>query len=517
MKTSLPVSALLLGLLVAGCAVGPDYRAPASAPAAFHNADAAVAQAEAFDARWWQQLGDPTLSALIEQALAANRDLQVALARLDQARALFRDERLDRLPTVTAGASATVGESPLLPAAQPGFTGPRTRVENARVGFDAAWELDLFGRVRRSVEAAAAETEAARAGLREAQVIVTTEVALRYFEWRGASAQLDVGWRNLGTQAETLRLTEVRQRLGRGSELEVASARARLEVTEAAITEVEIQQKRAEHRLAVLLGQRPGAWTPPAVESGAAIARALPVGDAAEVLRRRPDIARAAAQLHAATARVGIATADYFPRLSLNGFAGIVVGSFGDLGQAAHRAWTVGPQISWAAFDLGSVAARVDAADAATRAAAASYEQTVLIALEEVENAFVGVSRSRQRLQHVHAQASAARRAAELARIQYREGFTDFLVLLESERTLLAAEDAVARAETGVNAAAVLLYKALSGGWGEAPCFTASSARQGASRPAMDGRAGAGEGDCRLAMDGASGALAFASAPAPVP
>ncbi|AXQ31595.1 TolC family protein [Solimonas sp. K1W22B-7] len=464
MKLLLP---MLAAIALVGCAVGPDYRAPDTKPAAFANADAGVVVADAYEARWWKLFGDEQLATLVEQALAANHDIGIAVARVSQARALFRDQRLDQFPVVTANAAGTFGREPLVTASSPGYTGPRTEVENARVGFDAAWELDLFGRVRRGVEAARAEAEGAEAGLREAQVLVAAEVARHYFEWRGAGEQIDVARRNRDTQAETLRLTDVRLRLGRGTELEVVSARARLEVTEATIADLELAQKRSEHRLAVLLGQRPGAWTPPAVADAPAIARALPVGGAEDLLRRRPDIARAAAQLHAATARIGLAKADYFPRLSVTGFAGIVTGSFGDLGEAAHRAWTVTPQVSWAAFDMGSIAARVDAADANTRAAAAAYEQAVLVALEEVENAFVGVSRSRQRLEHTLAQAGAARRAAELARIQYRAGSTDFLVLLDAERTLLAAEDGVARAETAVNTSTVQMYKALSGGWNE--------------------------------------------------
>lgn len=465
MKFSLSVIAA--AALLAGCTVGPDYQAPETKPATFANADAAVVVGEAYEARWWKLLGDETLSGLIDQALAANHDIGIAVARVQEARALFRDQKLDQYPVVTAGGVVNNGRGPLLSGDRPGITGPQTDVENARFGFDAAWELDLFGRVRRGVEAARAETRSAEAGLREAQVVVASEVARHYFEWRGAGEQLDVARRNRDTQAETLRLTEVRLRLGRGTELETMSARARLEVTESAIADIELQQKRSEHRLAVLLGQRPGSWTPPAVALMEPIARALPVGDAGALLQRRPDIVRAEARLHAATARVGVAKADYFPRLSVNGFAGIIAGSFGDLGQAANHAWTLSPQISWAAFDLGSVAARVDAADANTRAAAAAYEQAVLVALEEVENAFVSVSRSRKRLEHALAQAGAARRAAELARIQYRAGSTDFLVLLDAERTLLAAEDSVAKAETSVNTSTVQLYKALSGGWGE--------------------------------------------------
>ncbi|TAM27086.1 MAG: efflux transporter outer membrane subunit [Nevskiaceae bacterium] len=457
-----PLAAALSALVLAACVVGPDYQAPETAPASFVRAGSDTVVGGSLDARWWTQLGDPALSGLVEQALFANRDLALALSRVEEARALFRDQRNDAYPQLTASGSAQKGEAAQLGA---NSTGPRGQTESLRLGLDAAWELDLFGRVRRGSEAARADAEAARASLHEAQVLVASEVARNYFEWRGSAQQLDVAARNRDSQKETLRLTQVRYDAGRGTELDVASARARLAATEAGMPLLETQRRSAEHRLAVLLGQRPGVWQPPATATISALSRPLPVGEAGELLRRRPDIARAAAELQAATARVGVATADYFPRLSLSGFAGFSAGSFGDLG-AASRAWSAGPTLSWAAFDLGSVAARVDAADARSHGAVARYQQTVLTALEETENAFVAVSQSRQRLLHTLDQAAAARRAAELARIQYKAGVIDFLVLLDAERSLLAAEDAVAASETAVNTAAVALYKALGGGWG---------------------------------------------------
>ena len=467
-----PLAAAVAALLLSACAVGPDYRAPQTADAGFVRADPATVSRERSEARWWTLFGDAALSGLVEQALAANLDLRIAVSRVEEARALFRDQELDRYPVVTANGVAQKGEGPLPSAAD---TGPRGQTESVRLGLDAAWEIDLFGRVRRGTEAARADAAAASAALHGTQVLVAAETARNYFEWRGSAQQLDVARRNRDSQRETLRLTQVRFDVGAGTELDVASARARLAATEAGIPLLETQLRRAEHRLAVLLGQRPGAWQPPASAQVAAVSRALPVGEASDLLRRRPDIARAEAELHAATARVGVATADYFPRLSLAGFAGFTAGSFGDLG-AASRAWSAGPSLSWAAFDLGSVAARVDAADARSRAAAARYEQTVLTALEETENAFVAVSQSRQRLLHTLDQASAARRAAELARIRYRAGVIDFLVLLDAERSLLGAEDAVAASETAVNTSAVSLYQALGGGWGDGQQAQAGSA-----------------------------------------
>jgi multidrug efflux system outer membrane protein len=372
--------------------------------------------------------------------------------------------RRDRWPGVAAEVARSESRQQ-----QPGFTTDRAEVESYDAGLATLWELDLFGRVRRGVEAAGADADAAVAGLRDAQVLVAAEVARNYVELRGAQKRLAVARQNLGYQQETLELTRVRLELGRGSELDVASAAARRAATEATIPPLVAAETVAANRLAVLLGERPGAL---AAELGfrevAPHLTTLSVDSPAALLQRRPDIRAAERELAAATARIGVAKADLFPRLTLSGFIGFVAGDADELGESTSRAWSLSPVLSWVGLERGTYA-RVLVAEARTEAALAAYELAVLRALEETENAFAIYGTQRQRLTSVVEQATSSRRAAQLARIQYREGALDFLRLLDAERTLLQAEDEVAAAETNLNSSVVLIYKALGGGWEAAP------------------------------------------------
>ena len=454
MLATLPAAAL------AACAVGPDYVAPEPAAVAFNAAAEAGVAAEPFEAAWWEQFGDPVLDELVERALGADLDLAIAAARVTEARALLGGARRERWP----GASVDVVYDQRH-AQQPGFATGRIEAESYEVGPTMFWELDLFGRVRRGVEAAAADAASAAADLRDAQVLVAAEVASTYLDLRGAQKRLAVARANLTNQRETLELTRVRLDLGRGTELDVASAQARFAATEAGIPPLVAAEAAAAHRLAVLLGRQPGALDvnlapreiPPHLTT-------IAVGSPETLLERRPDIRSAERALAAATARIGLAKADLFPRLSLSGFIGFIAGDADDLGESASRAWSMTPVLSWAGFDPG-VRTRVLAAEARAAGVLAAYERTVLRALEETENAFVNYGQERQRLVAVVEQAAASRRAAELARIQYREGALDFLRLLDAERTVLQAEDAVASAETSLNASVVAIYRALGGGW----------------------------------------------------
>jgi multidrug efflux system outer membrane protein len=272
----------------------------------------------------------------------------------------------------------------------------------------------------------------------------------------------------LSTEHQTLELTELLDQTGRGSELDVQRSRARLKATEATIPPLEAAEKQAGYRLAVLLGERPGALDPELRSADVATyAKALPIGDTAELLRRRPDVRAAELQLAAATARVGVATADLFPRVNVAGFVGFLSGAVGRLFGTTEgnnaRAWSITPTVSWAAFDIGSVRARLRASEAQSDAAAANYENVVLMALEDTENSFVAYSARQTQLKSLTEQAQASRRAAALADTQYREGVADFLVLLDAQRTQLDAEDAVAQAESAVNVSVVAIYKALGG------------------------------------------------------
>ena len=453
-----------LAALLAACAVGPDYRAPATTATPFVAAQAAEVAEQPFEAAWWEQFRDPTLDSLIERALTADLDLAIATARVQEARAFFGAARRDRWPGASAEIARTESKQQ-----QPGFTTDRVEVESYDAGLATLWELDLFGRVRRGVQAAGAEADAAVAGLRDAQVLVAAEVARNYVELRGAQKRLDVARTNLGYQQETLELTRVRLELGRGTELDVASAAARLAATEATIPPLEAAETIAANRLAVLLGQRPGALDAELVPREIAPhLTTLAVDSPAALLQRRPDIRAAERELAAATARIGVAKADLFPRLTLSGFIGFVAGDADELGESTSRAWSLSPVLSWAGLERGTWA-NVVVAESRAAAALASYELTVLRALEETENAFATYGSHRQRLEAVVEQAAASRNAAELARVQYREGAVDFLRLLDAERTLLQAEDEVAAAETDLNSSVVLIYKALGGGWEAAP------------------------------------------------
>ena len=454
---------LLLAALLAlsACAVGPDYRAPEPEPAQIDRASAADFDRSRFQAAWWRQFEDPTLDALVSQALAENRELRIAFSRLRAARAIRDDDANDRFPTVTAGATAEYGK-----AQQPGFSDQRSNIERYDLGLDMAWELDLFGRIQRRIEASEAQTEAAEAELYQLQVSLIAELVDAYGELRGAQLRERIARENLGYQRDSHGLTEQLRDAGMGSELDVLRADARLAATEASLPQLQATQTRAANRIATLLGQRADQMSIDlSPRDLPAVAKALPIGDPGELLRRRPDIRAAERQLAAATASVGVATADLFPRVSLSGFLGFIAGRGSQIGSSAAEAWGLSPSISWAAFDMGSVRARLRGAEADAEGALANYEQQVLLALEESENAFSDYARAQQRLLSLLRQSGASRAAARQAEIRYREGTVDFLVLLDAERERLAAEDAQAQAEVEVYRGVVALYKALGGGW----------------------------------------------------
>jgi multidrug efflux system outer membrane protein len=453
------VLALAAGVVMAGCAVGPSYHRPEPTPVVAHNLNEQQFTPAVPAKDWWQQLDDPELASLEHRALAGDLDLQIALQRVLAARAVFRGAELDLAPHIPLDAAYTHSKEQ-----QPGFGPDRIDIESYSVGFDASWELDLFGRTRRAAQAANADLGAQAANLEETRVIVAAEVARNYFELRGTQRQLAVAHDNIDNQREALRLTQVRYEAGRVTELDVDSALARLKTTEATLPLLEAQEKSYGYRLAVLLGSSPGDLD---AELAAVPARvwtaSLPIGDVTTLLRHRPDVQVAERNFASATARVGVATADLFPRVSLTGFIGFLSGDSVQLGHASSRAWSVGPSVSWTALDFGSAQARVHASKAEAAGAFASYRQAVLLALEDFENACLNYGKQQARLASVMQQADASRRAARLAEIQYREGGTSFLVLLDAQRTLLQAEDAVAQAETGVNTGAVAVYKALGG------------------------------------------------------
>jgi len=461
MRICFPKTLLLLGtlVLITGCAVGPHYKSPQPATVKYHGADPNLLSEAPFDPRWWKQFEDPVLESLVDRTLASNNNIRIARARLAESRAIFDERKLDRVPTVPVDASYEYSKQQI-----PGFGDQRRTINTFRAGFDAFWEVDLFGRVSHGVAAARAENQAFEADLRDVQVSVVAELARNYFELRGAQWRLAVAERSLANQRETLHLTQLRREAGVGEEQDVASAAARVAAIEATIPSLEFDTVSASYRLAVLTGIRPGELnadlTP---RTYPAIAKALPVGSPSELLQRRPDVRSAERRLAAATERQGIAVAGLFPQVSVSGFLGFLAGRGSVFGTGDSAAWSISPGLSWSAFDLGRARARVRGSNAAADEALAFYEETVLRALEETENAFASYHAQQGQLIKLNTQAQESKRAADIARLRYREGVIDFLSLLDAERTQLQAEDAVAASERDVYVAVIAVYKALGG------------------------------------------------------
>jgi outer membrane protein, multidrug efflux system len=461
-----PVAAAVL----AACAVGPDYHAPdTKVPDRFGAADSATysagaaADAEARIGRFWENFQDATLIQLIDEALAANHDLRIAMTRVREARALRRDAAFDLAPSFAASGGYTKSKS----AAINTVPGLSRETELYDAGFDAFWELDFFGGVRRGLEASNAQLGAVEAERRDAYVIVTGEVTRTYFELRGQQQQLDVARRNVVNQQDSRELAQARLDAGSGTEFDTARAQAQLSSTLGSIAPLEAAVARSIHRLSVLVGREPTA-----LQAQLAPAKDLPslpgivpVGDPATLLRRRPDIRIAERDLASATARVGVAVADLFPRVTFTGTAGYVAGDSDSLGDRGSDAYVLAPGISWGIFDLGNVQARIAGANWRKEGALLRYEQTVLQALEETENSLITHARARDRLVHDEAAVRASQTAASLARVRYENGASDFLQVLTAERTLLESEDRLARSRTEAATSLIAVYKSLGGGW----------------------------------------------------
>jgi outer membrane protein, multidrug efflux system len=454
-------SLLLAAVLVnaAACAARVKPPAPSVQASTLARWDASAFSEDTYDARWWRQLDDPVLEGLENAALAANRDIGSALARFDQARAVFDENRRLRYPAVTVGAFVDVREQ-----AQPGFSDEPVRLNTFRAALDASWELDLFGRVRSAVAAASANAQSFEAALESVRVSVAADVARNYFELRGMQQQLSVLDRSLANQRETLRLTVVRRDAGIGEEQDVASASARVANIESALPLLRTALAVREHRLAVLTGQVPGQLAANlAPRAYPVLAKTIALGPPIELLNRRPDVRVAERRLAAAAAGEGVAAADLYPRITLSGVLGLLAGRGSVFGSADSRLWAVTPALQWSAFDIGSARARLRGARSATREALADYEQTMLLALEETETALVTYRQNQERLVKLTDEVRESTRAAGIARARYREGVIDFLSLLDAERTALQAEDSAAQAEAEVFTALVGLYRAVGG------------------------------------------------------
>lgn len=441
--------------------VGPDYQAPdLRLPGKWSASAEGQAGDQARLARWWSQFGDEKLDWLIEQALTGNLDLKLAQARLHQARASRQLAEAGLYPTVSASTSGSRSKSSDAIAPQPA----RTLYD---AGFDANWEIDIFGGNRRGIEAATADLAASQASLDDTRVSLVAELARNYVELRSQQRRIAIARDNLASQSETLQITEWRYQAGLARASEVEQARASREQTRAGIPDLEVSLAAAENRIALLLGRNPGelhdmlAEVKPLPAVPASVAAGIP----ADVLRQRPDLIAAERTLAAETARVGQKLAQRFPSLTLSGSFGWQAYSFGALGGAGTITRALGGTLAATLFDGGRLRSQVEVQNAVQEQALVSYQSRVLSALEEVENALTGYAAARERVDARRAAAEAARTAAELSRNLYQSGLADFQQVLETQRTQLTAEDGLAAADATLRTSLIALYKALGGGW----------------------------------------------------
>lgn len=468
--------AALLCFLAAGCSVGPDYRRPeTAAPAVWQEAQQGGIDTQAAElAEWWKEFKDPVLDGLVERAVKNNLDLRIAEARVREERASLAATSAGLWPTLDVSgsysrnrASQNAVGSPTQGAVVAPIGGRQLEQNFFKTGFDSRWEIDVFGGTRRQIEAGEAILQASIEERRGVLVTLLGDVARNYIDLRGLQRRLAVAQENLRAQQDTLGLTKVRFDAGLASDFEVAQSEGEVNTTAAQIPALQSALKQAAYRLDVLLGTQPGtSWDELAKT---APIPALPpqahVGLPADLLRRRPDIRSAERQLAAATAQVGAATADLYPRFSLLGNIGLQSVSASDWFSAQSRFWSIGPTISWPVFDAGRIRATIEIRNAQQEQALGQYEKSVLTAFEDVENALVNYGNEQTRYRSLLEAAAANRRALQMANDLYIQGLVPFLNVLDAQRTLYATESDLAQSEANMASNLVALYKALGGGW----------------------------------------------------
>jgi multidrug efflux system outer membrane protein len=457
-----PVTLAVLLLALAGCAVGPDYSPPdpdqatgvrLAAPETQDAEAAGIVVARPVVNEWWRTLRDPKLDQLVDALVGGNLDLAVAVSRVREARALRGVSASALYPRLALEGNVGVGGS------GDEFHGSL----QYNVGFDAAWELDVFGGLRRGVEAAEAEVGAAIEGRRDALVSLTGELGRAYVELRGAQRQLEFARRNVALQERTLDLVRLRKKAGLASDLQVSQATSLLETTRAQVPGIETALARSVHRLSVLVGREPKALLAEldAPAPIPAIPPWVPVGLPSELLRRRPDLRRSERQLAAACAQVGVATADLYPKFTLTAR----IGYASTKGIDGVPSFFVGPAISWPIFAGFRYTNALQAKEAQLEQAALAYRGAVLGAFEEVENSITAYSKELVRRETLTRAAREARRATDLAQVQYRQGLVDFLNVLDAQAKLASSELALATSEQTLLVDLIAIYKALGGGW----------------------------------------------------
>ena len=479
--------AAVLALAGAACSVGPEFKRPdAAAPRqwsaeATQSFDASLpsqASAGRFDgSRWWTVFGDPVLDRLVADALAQNLDLQATTLRITAARAQLDAAAGARLPNVEG--SGIVGRSRMSEngigqalaggASQGSGSKPPSTFNLFQAGFDATWELDLFGKVRRNVEASEADLRSAEEARRDAQVSLAAEIARTYFTLRGSERQREIVLADVATQEHLQRLVASRNRSGLAPSSDTATQQAQVASTRSQLPPLEQAIAQAKNRLALLLALPPGELTTKlGVAPLPALPPEIPVGLPSELLRRRPDVRQREAEIEAATARVGVATASLFPGLRLGATAGLQATQASNLFEWASRFFLGGVQLSIPVFEGGRLRAQVKVADAQAGQAVLAYRQTVLGAFHDVDNALVAYASEQHRTMQLRQQASEARRGRELSEARYRSGLAAYIEVLDAERTSHQAELGVARSTVDATTDLVALFKALGGGWDEA-------------------------------------------------
>ena len=460
---------LVLFLFFSACTVGPNYERPELAiPSAWKEAQQKGIDTQSAElSRWWTAFNDPLLNSLVERAVKSNLDLRIAEGRIREARAARGFTAADLWPTVDVSGTYSQSRTSKNTLSSPSQGGGNPERNLFETGFDAAWEIDIFGGARRKVEAADATLEASVEDRGDVSVTLLGDVAKSYIDLRGYQRRLVVARDNLKAQQETLDLTRVRFEAGLASDLDVAQAEARVNTTAAQIPALESSLKQAAYALDVLLGLQPAAlWDELSKEM--AIPRLPPevlVGLPSDLLRRRPDIRRAERQLAAATAQIGAATADLFPKFSLTGAFGLQSVSASDWFTGGSRLWSIGPTIRWPIFDAGKIRANIEVRNAQQEQALHVYEKTVLTAFQDVETSLVNYSKEQVRYRSLINAVAATRRAVRTANELYLKGLIDFLNVLDAQRSLYSAENDLAQSEAAMASNMVSLYKALGGGW----------------------------------------------------
>ncbi len=468
------ILALSIAAMLTACAVGPDYKEPTvNAPQAFNTQSARFNNSDV-ERAFWKRFDDATLNALIADAAKSNHDIKIAIANLGEAKSLARDARAQLLPTILANSSYKDSLSSANETKLANPTHANREYREAIASIDMTWELDFAGRLRRTLESVRANNEVLDAQLDDVMISIAAEVARNYFELRGLQREWQSANDNVASLAETQKIVEARVNAGSGTALDAARAKSITESARAVMPQLETSIHRAINRLSVLTGKQSGALTAQlAAQLNSArafpafntLARVTAIGSPETLLKRRPDVRAAERSLAAANAQIGVAIADYYPRISIGAAAGLNARNGGDLSRSDSQFWSVVPKITWAFLDSGRIRAGINRAEARTDTALARFDKTVLIALEETENALDAYAQSLTREQSLQSASDAATEAAKLAKLRYDAGASDFLTLLDAERTRIAADRDLDVAKATTATSLVAVYKALAGGF----------------------------------------------------